>query len=97
MVPVFDRTLHDRLNEIAISPAAMEALQAQRNKLAAIEVPANIDARSREAAERAIAQSFVAGFRWIMVVSAALAIAGAASAWILMRNISSPAGSSTGT
>lgn len=87
MVPVFDRSLHDRLNELAISPAAIEALQAQRNKLAAIEVPAGIDARSKEAAEQAIAQSFVAGFRWIMVVSAVLAIAGAASAWMLMRNM----------
>jgi EmrB/QacA subfamily drug resistance transporter len=86
MVPVFDRSLHDRLTEVAMSPAAMEALEAQRSKLAAIEVPAGIDARSRKAAELAIAQAFVAGFRWIMVVSAVLAIAGAACAWTLMRN-----------
>jgi EmrB/QacA subfamily drug resistance transporter len=86
MVPVFDRSLRDRLHGVAMSPAAMQALEAQRNKLAAIEIPAGIDARSKAAAEQAIAQAFVVGFRWIMVVSALLAIAGAASAWILMRD-----------
>jgi len=64
----------------------MEAVEGQRNKLAAIEIPAGIDARNREAAEHAIAQAFVTGFRWIMLVSAVFALAGAASAWILVRN-----------
>jgi len=62
----------------------MEALEAQRSKLAAIEMPASIDARSRDAVEQAIAQAFVAGFRWVMLVSALFAIAGAASARVLV-------------
>jgi EmrB/QacA subfamily drug resistance transporter len=84
MVPLFNRSLHDQLNGVAIAPAAMETLEAQRGKLAAIEMSPRVDSRSREAAEQAIAQAFVTGFRWIMLVSAVLAIAGAASAWILV-------------
>jgi hypothetical protein len=84
MVPLFNRSLHDQLNGVAIARAAMETLEAQRGKLAAIEMSPRVDSRSREAAEQAIAQAFVTGFRWIMLVSAVLAIAGAASAWILV-------------
>src|SRR6266542_1985934 len=86
MVPIFNRGLHHQLSGVAIAPTVMEAVEGQRNKLAAIEIPAGIDARNREAAEHAIAQAFVTGFRWIMLVSAVFALAGAASAWILVRN-----------
>jgi EmrB/QacA subfamily drug resistance transporter len=84
MVAIFDRGLHDELRGVVISPAAVEALEAQRSKLLAIEMPKDTDARSREIIERAVARAFVAGFRWIMLVSAALAVAGAAGAWILI-------------
>jgi len=42
------------------------------------------DPWSRSAAERAIAQAWVTGFRWIMLVSALLALASAASARVLI-------------
>ena len=41
-----------------------------------------LDARDKAAAERAVADAFVSGFRAIMLVSAALALAGAASGWL---------------
>jgi EmrB/QacA subfamily drug resistance transporter len=84
MVPVFDRSLHEALDGAGIAPAVSQALDAQRSKLAAIELPAGVDAAGKAAAEDAIAQAFVAGFRWIMFVSAALALAGALSAWALI-------------
>jgi EmrB/QacA subfamily drug resistance transporter len=84
MVAVFDRTLHDRLAGVALPPAVSEALEAQRGKLAAIVMPAGIEANGKAIAERAIAQAFVAGFRWVMLVSAALALAAAATAWIVI-------------
>ena len=84
MVPAFDHALYARVDHSAISPAAMQALQAERGKLAAIELPANVDSRSREIAERAIAEAFIYGFRWVMLLSALLAIGGAASAWWLI-------------
>ena len=84
MIPIFNRNLHDRLDGVDIAPAVMEALERQRSKLAAIELSSSVDPRSRTAAELAIEQAFVAGFRWIMLVSALFALAGAASAWALI-------------
>ena len=84
MIPIFNRSLHDRLNGVDIAPAVIESVERQRTKLAAIELPSSVEPRSRTAAELAIEQAFVAGFRWIMVVSALFALAGAASAWALI-------------
>lgn len=84
IVPIFERHLHDELESVAIAPAAVEALEAQHGKLAAIDLPPRIDARSREVVEDAIAQAFVIGFRWVMLAGAALAAAGALSAFILV-------------
>ena len=84
MVPVFNRSLHDRLGGVDIAPAALEAIQAQRSKLGAIEIPASLDPQSRAAAERAVEQAFVMGFRWVMLVCVLLALISAASAWVLI-------------
>ena len=59
-------------------------MEEQRSKLAAIELPASADAQDAGLARRAIADAFVAGFRWIMLIAAALALASAASAWALI-------------
>jgi hypothetical protein len=93
MVPIFNRGLHDRLEGVGLPPAVTETLQAQRSKLAAIEMPAGIDAATKEVVERAIAQSFVSGFRWIMLVSAALAIVGATGAWWMIGSATRRTGS----
>ena len=85
MVPIFDRNLDARLRNATIAPAAVAAIQAQRGKLAAIEVPANVDAPGRAAAEHAIGQAFVSGFRGIMAASALLAFASAFIGWRVIR------------
>ena len=84
MVPVFNRSLHDRLGGVDMAPAALEMIQAQQDKLGAIEIPASLDPQSRAAAERAVEQAFVMGFRWVMLVCALLALISAASAWVLI-------------
>ena len=90
IVPVFDRSLHDRLGGADAAPALIEAIDAQRNKLAAIALPDNIDPRNRAAAERAIGEAFVSGFRWVMLVSSVLALAGALGAWLLIGSSLAP-------
>ncbi len=84
MASIFNRNLHSELERAKLTPAAIEAVEQQRNKLAAIELPASMDAHAAGLAKQAIADAFVTGFRWIMLISAALALASAASAWILM-------------
>ena len=49
----------------------------------------------KRTAETAISRAFVAGFRAIMLVSAALALGGAASAWWLIRDAAKPTESRT--
>jgi EmrB/QacA subfamily drug resistance transporter len=82
MLPIFERGLDQRLEREHVAPTVAQALARQRGKLAAIELPAMLDARDKAAAERAVADAFVSGFRAIMLVSAALALAGAASGWL---------------
>jgi predicted MFS family arabinose efflux permease len=84
MASIFDRSLHGQLERAGLAPAAIAAVEQQRNKLAAIELPATMSAQDAAIARQAIAMAFVTGFRWIMLLSAALALASAASAWGLI-------------
>ena len=83
MASIFNRNLHSQLARTELAPGIIKAVEEQRSKLAAIEL-ASADARDAALARRAIADAFVAGFRWIMLISAALALASAASAWALI-------------
>jgi EmrB/QacA subfamily drug resistance transporter len=86
MLPIFERNLHERLGEAALSPPSVAAIESQRTRLAAIEIPGSLDSRSKAAAQSAVEQAFITGFRWIMLVCALLALAAAASAWVLIGN-----------
>jgi EmrB/QacA subfamily drug resistance transporter len=86
MVHTFQHALDQRLANVAISPEARQALKAQQTKLAAISLPQDLDESTRQIANRAIDQSFVHGFKLIMLIGAALAAAGAVTALALIRN-----------
>ena len=62
-------------------------MQAQRSRLAALELPGGTEAAAAATIQRAVADAYVSGFRWIMAISAALAVAsaGAAALWISGR------------
>ena len=57
----------------------------QRVKLAALEVPSNTDAATREQVKSVVADSFVFGFRVIMFTAAGLALASGVSSWFFIR------------
>jgi EmrB/QacA subfamily drug resistance transporter len=81
MTIVFDRTLDRQLQAAQLPKSMVQALEKQRHKLAAIEVPREADPRARNAAQRAIQESFVHGFRWVMALGALLAFLGGAIGW----------------
>jgi EmrB/QacA subfamily drug resistance transporter len=84
MASIFNRGLHSHLERAELTPALIEAVELQRDKLAAIELPAHMDPREEALARQAIADAFVTGFRWIMLISAVLALASAATALALI-------------
>ncbi len=80
----FNRALDTRLATIDLPPEAVQLLDAERIKLAAAQVPAGISAEQRAAVEVAIAESFVSGFRLIMLIAAGLALASSAFAVLMI-------------
>ena len=78
MIAVFDRELARRLDQLDLPRAARVAIDAQRIRLAAIEIPAWLAPAARARTAAAINDAFVAGFRSVALVAAGLAAASAA-------------------
>lgn len=84
MALVFEPQLQQGIASAGLPGDVADAIWSQRDKLAAIELPRGLEGEAAAAARDAVRQSFVAGYRWIMVASAALAFASAlvAALWI---------------
>jgi EmrB/QacA subfamily drug resistance transporter len=80
MLHVFKTNLDRRFITTNLPASAVQSVQTQSTKLAAIAVPQNLDSGTQQLIGRAIDESFVSGFRWIMAIGAALAAAGAVTA-----------------
>jgi hypothetical protein len=85
MLHTFSETLASRMNELQLDDRVKHSIYEERVKLAAVEIPSEIDSATREQLKAAVAASFVDGFRVIMFTSAALALASAASAFLFIR------------
>ena len=75
MLNVFNRSLEQRLSTVELPAAARQALRDQRINLAAASLPKEISPAMRETLRKTIDESFVDGFRTVMLVGAALAAA----------------------
>jgi EmrB/QacA subfamily drug resistance transporter len=93
MARVFDHRLERALGQsqvqsragASVPPQLAQAVLAQRGKLAAIEIPVAANPQAQAAIRQAVDNAFVAGFRWVMLLSALLAAGGAACAWLFLR------------
>jgi EmrB/QacA subfamily drug resistance transporter len=84
MLHLFDRAL-DRHFSVLKLPAAVErSFEEQRINLAAATLPDGIAPTLGETAKQAIKESFVEGFRCVMFIGAALAMASAISSFLLI-------------
>src|SRR4030095_16802857 len=86
MLRAFDHRLVQDATVMNLTPEVRKELDAQQIKLAAIEVPEQLDTATRERIKRSIDESFVAGFRLVMGIGSGLALAGAAIAWVSIRD-----------
>ena len=77
MLHVFKTGLDHRLSSANLPASVAQSLQTQSIKLAAIDIPQNLNAETRQVIRRAIDESFVSGFCWVMAIGAALAAASA--------------------
>ncbi|GAC1552617.1 MAG: MFS transporter [Collimonas sp.] len=80
----FNASLDRHLKALDMAPDKLHMVVAQRAKLAAIALPAEASKREQAALKSAIGQSYVSGFRWVMSLSALLALGSALSAWLLI-------------
>jgi MFS family permease len=80
----FGHALDQRVRALPLPAGVLAQVDAQRQKLAAISLPAATPAAQRKLVQDAVAGSFVTGFRWVMAVSALLAAAGALCASVMV-------------
>jgi EmrB/QacA subfamily drug resistance transporter len=86
MLHTFDGALDRRLDSLEPPPEARRQLDNDRAKLAAMEPPAALSPETAVSFRRAIADSFIAGFRWVLMLAAGLALLGALVAWLVVEN-----------
>jgi EmrB/QacA subfamily drug resistance transporter len=79
LLGLFSRGLERRLD--GLPPQVRQALEAQKTKLVAIEVPASMGERQRSQVRAAIDEAFLDGFRGVMLTAAGLALLASLSAW----------------
>ena len=80
----FSHALAEHLNQIGIDEQLKNSIYEQRVRLVGLEVPESLNPETRAVVKQAVADSYVFGFRLIMLVSGALALASAFSSWLLI-------------
>src|SRR6266566_3358893 len=83
MLQVFNHALDRRLAEWNVPASVSRSLQVERTKLADMALPGDQDPATRQLIRRAVEESFVSGFRVVMIIGTALALAGAGTALTL--------------
>lgn len=82
---VFNARLDGQLATLHAPADLVAAIVAQRQKLGGIVIPDGYPGATRDAVKHVIGVSFVAGFRWVMLISAAMALLSAFSAWLFIQ------------
>ncbi len=81
---VFNTQLAQRLDAVKLAAPVKNAVLEQRNRLTQIEPPKELSSDQQQVLKRSIDESFLAGFRWVMLISAGLALLSAVSAWSMI-------------
>jgi EmrB/QacA subfamily drug resistance transporter len=85
MLHAFNACFDRRLDQLAVPAEIRQGLNSQRIKLAAMEIPSSANEETRAAIKQTIDECFVFGFRRVMLVGAALALASSLVAGLSIR------------
>ena len=84
MLSIFSGNLTSALAASDLPGEAQQQIEERRTDLAAIQPPEGLSKQQVDAANRAVDESFLAGFRLVMYVAAGLAVASGAVAWLMI-------------
>jgi MFS family permease len=85
MTGVFARDFNARIQPLEIPPETRSALEAQTSRLTTISIPEELKGEKTQALRRTVEESFVSGFRVIILIAAALALMSSLFAWLLIE------------
>ncbi|HEX6554240.1 MAG TPA: MFS transporter [Ktedonobacteraceae bacterium] len=85
IISAFNSSLDAHLAHLPLSPGVRQMVDAQRPKLAGIQLPAGITGQLHAALKQAVDESFVSGFRVVALMCAGLALAGALCGWVMIE------------
>lgn len=86
MLQVFSGQLQQRLSSIELPEETRASLSDERIKLAAVEIPKELEPHKQSEVEQAVKESFVQGFRAVTLIAAAMALGGALISWLVIEN-----------
>lgn len=81
----FGSALDNRLETLELSPDARQQLEEERIRLGDARAPEGLDSTAEAAVERAVSKAFVSGYRTVMLVATAIALASAIAAGIMIQ------------
>jgi len=84
MVKNFDLHLEQRLTNLMLPPGIVQDIRSREVELAALEPPEGLEANTIVALRGAISESFVSGFRAVLLFCAGLSIGSSVVAWRLI-------------
>jgi predicted MFS family arabinose efflux permease len=92
LVKAFSFRLDSSMAGFSLPPAILQELDANKIKLAGLQVPAGLDPNTQAAIKKSIAEAFVFGFRIAMLICAGLSLASAAVTWRMVPKEGSDSG-----
>jgi EmrB/QacA subfamily drug resistance transporter len=85
MFTSFSGSLDAHLADVNLPPAVKQQLEGEKIQLGAAQAPEGLDAEQRAKVDLAIDEAFVSGYRVVMLVAVAMALASAVSAALLLE------------
>ena len=86
MARIFTSQLDHSVAHLSLSSATLVQLHAEEIKLAGLQIPPGLNPGTDAAIKESVKESFVFGFRIVMLACVALSLASAAVAWLMIRN-----------